>query len=168
VTTVVQLGRLLVAAVALGICAGGCTSITPTAAPPAPSAAVASPSAAPTSSAPTARPSIAGPGWVQDAAARWDPGSPQWNALANPDVPYRLGGSAFENPNGITFTPNLARKWWDAWFANPVDRSSVPTGLQPGGLVLSAGELKRVAELQSGSLPPAPADYNPLGLPILP
>ena len=140
----------------------------PTAAPPAPSAALASPSAAPTSSAPTARPSIAGPGWVQDAAARWDPGSPQWNALANPDVPYRLGGSAFENPNGITFTPNLARKWWDAWFADPVDRTLVPTGLQPGGLVLSADELKRVAELQSGSLPPAPADYNPLGLPILP
>jgi hypothetical protein len=83
-------------------------------------------------------------------------------------VPYRLGGSAFENPNGITFTPNLARKWWDAWFAKPVDRSSIPTGLQPGGLVLSAGELKRVAELQAGSLPPAPPDYNPLGLPILP
>jgi hypothetical protein len=105
---------------------------------------------------------------VQAAADRWDPGSPQWEALASPDHPYRLGGSAFGNANGVTYTPNMARQWWDAWFAHPVDRSSVPPGLQPGGLVLSADELKRVAALQAGSLPPAPADYNPLGLPVLP
>jgi hypothetical protein len=122
----------------------------------------------PATPAPTARPSIAGPAWVQAAAERWDPGSPQWNALAHPDVPYRFGGSAYGNTNGITFTPNLARKWWDAWFAHPVDRSSVPPGLQPGGMVLSADELKRAAELQAGTLPPAPANYNPLSLPTLP
>jgi hypothetical protein len=105
---------------------------------------------------------------VQNAAARWDPGSAQWDALAHPNVPYRLGGSAFANANGITFTPNLARQWWDAWFAHPVNRSTIPTGLQPGGLVLSTDELKRIAQLQAESLPPAPADYNPLGLPIVP
>ena len=162
--------RLLLTVMALGIGAGACASITPTAPPAGPSAtpaasATQSPAA---SSGPTVRPTIAGPAWVQAAADRWDPGSPQWEALASPDHPYRLGGSAFGNTNGVTYTPNLARRWWDAWFAHPVDRSSVPPGLQPGGLVLSADELKRVAALQAGSLPPAPADYNPLGLPVLP
>ncbi len=122
----------------------------------------------PATPAPTSRPTIAGPAWVRTAAERWLPGSPQWDALAHPDVPYRFGGSAHDNPNGITFTANVARAWWDAWFADPVDRRAVPPGLQPGALVLSVDELKRVAELQTGTLPPAPADYNPLGLPLLP
>jgi hypothetical protein len=161
--------RILFTAAALGISVGACTSVVPTASPAAPSALAESP--APTLLAtpvPTVRPTIAGPAWVQAAAERWLPGSPQWDALAHPDVPYRYGGSAHDNPNGITFTANLARSWWDAWFVHPVDRSSVPPGLQPGALVLSADELKRVAELQAGTLQPAPADYNPLHLPTLP
>jgi hypothetical protein len=153
----------LVAAVALCFSVGACASVTPTLTP-TPTAT----SASPASPALTARPTIVGPAWVQAAAERWDPGSPQWNALAHPDVPYRLGGSADSNPNGITFTANLARRWWDAWLAQPVDRSSVPPGLQPGGMVLSADELKQVAKLQAGALPPAPAGYNPLHLPVLP
>ena len=157
--------RVLLAVAALGLGAGACSPITPTPSPAAPSASLA---ASPTTPAPTPRPTIAGPAWVQAAAERWLPGSPQWDALAHPDVPYRLGGSANDNPNGITFTANLARRWWDAWFAHPVDRSAVPPGLQPGALVLSADELKQIAELQAGTLPPAPADYNPLGLPTLP
>ena len=162
--------RLLGAVMALGIGAGACASINPTAPPAGPSATPAGSAtqSPPASSGPTVRPTIAGPAWVQAAADRWDPGSPQWEALASPDHPYRLGGSAFGNANGVTYTPNMARQWWNAWFAHPVDRSSVPPGLQPGGLVLSADELKRVAALQAGSLPPAPADYNPLGLPVLP
>jgi hypothetical protein len=153
--------RLLATVALLGICMGACTSVTPTASPPASTIVTATPT-------PTARPTIAGPAWVQAAAERWLPGSPEWDALAHPDVAYRLGGSAAANPNGLTFTANLARRWWDAWFAHPVDRVAVPPGLQPGALVLSADEVKRVAELQAGTLPPAPADYNPLGLPTVP
>jgi hypothetical protein len=41
-------------------------------------------------------------------------------------------------------------------------------GLQPGSLVLTADARERVAELQAGSLPPAPVDYNPLGLAVVP
>jgi hypothetical protein len=153
--------RLLAAAAVLSICAGACTSVTPTASPPASSFVTATP-------APTVRATIAGPAWVQAAAERWLAGSPEWDALAHPDVPYRFGGSAHDNPDGITFTANLARRWWDAWFAHPVDRAAVPPGLQPGALVLSRDEVKRVAELQAGTLPPAPADYNPVGLPTVP
>jgi hypothetical protein len=153
--------QVLIAVMALGILAEACSSITPTKSPAAPSVSPAIPT-------PTARPTIAGPAWVQAAAERWVPGSAQWNALEHPDVPYRLGGSANGNANGITFTPNLARRWWDAWFANPVDRRSLSAGFQPGGLVLSVDEIKRVAELQSRALPLAPADYNPLGLPTVP
>ncbi len=153
--------RILAMAALLGLGAGACGPVTPTGSP-------TTPSALPASASPTSRPGIVGPAWAQEAAARWEPGSPQWNALAQLDVPYRYGGSEFGNPNGITFTPALARRWWDAWFAHPVDRRAVPPGLQPGALVLSADEVKRVAELQAGSLPPAPADYNPLGLPIVP
>ncbi len=163
--------RLLVVAASIAIGTAGCAPTTPTSPPattPATSSTPAAASLAPASPTPAARPSIAGPAWVQNAAARWDPGSPQWNALTHPDVPYRLGGAAFGNPNGITFTPNLARAWWDTWFANPVDQTSIPPGLQPGGLVLGADEVKRVAQLQAGPLPPAPADYNPLGLPVVP
>jgi hypothetical protein len=157
----IRRARLLAAATVLGMCVGACTSVTPTASPPASSIVTFAPT-------PTARPTIAGPAWVQVAAERWLPGSPEWVALANPDVPYRFGGSAHDNPDGITFTANLARRWWDAWFANPVDRGLVPPGLQPGALVLSADEVKRVAELQAGTLQPAPADYNPLGVPTVP
>ena len=155
--------RVLWLAAAVGLGAGACNSIPPTVSPAAPSASPA----IPTPSTPTPRPTIAGPAWVQAAAERWTPDSPQWVALAHPDVPYRLGGSANGNANGVTFTATLARAWWDAWFAHPVDRRDVPTGLQPGALVLSADEVKRVAELQAGTLPVAPADYNPLGLPVL-
>ena len=151
----------VILAMAIGTIAGACSTNHQTMPPE-------TATASPTLETPTARPSIAGPAWVQAAADRWVPGSPQWNALAHPDEPYRLGGSANGNANGITFTPNLARKWWDAWFANPMDRRFVSAGLQPGGLVLSADELKRVAELQSHTLPLAPTDYNPLGLPIIP
>ena len=66
------------------------------------------------------------------------------------------GRGGARNPNGITFTPGLAREWWDAWLAHPVDRRAVPAGLQPGSLVLTTNERKRVAELQAGSLPSPP------------
>lgn len=159
VASMIRHVRVLVAVAALGIGAGACSPITPTASPATPSASLVS--------GPTSRPTIAGPAWVQEAAARWTPGTPQWNALAHPDWPYRFGGSAYANANGITFTPNIARRWWDAWFADPVDARLVRPGLLPGGLVLSADEIKRIAGLQSGTLPLAPVDYNPLGLQVL-
>jgi hypothetical protein len=33
---------------------------------------------------------------------------------------------------------------------------------------MTADARERVAELQAGSLPPAPVDYNPLGLAVVP
>lgn len=145
--------RILITAATVGIIAGACTSVSPTVPP-----------------APTVRPTIAGPGWVQAAADRWGPGSPQWLALAGPDVPYRLGGSAFGNPNSVTFTPAQARLWWDHWFSSPVDLAGVDPGFLPGNLVLSPEELKKASLLmgRGNALPKAPRDYNPLGLPVLP
>jgi hypothetical protein len=111
---------------------------------------------------------MTGPIWARAAAQRWAPGSPQWNALAHPDQPYLLGGAAHGNPDAVTYTPSEARRWWDIWFAHPLDLSDVPPGLKPDSLVLSPAELAKARELSAGTLPMAPADYNPLGLPVIP
>ena len=151
------------AILALVTVAAACTSAPPTPGPtptasPAPAASLA----------PSPAPTMGGPIWAQEAAARWTPGSPQWNALAHPDEPYKLGGQAHNNPDGVTFTATLARRWWDIWFAHPVDLRTVPVGLQPGDVVLSPAELKQARSLAATTLPPAPANYNPLGLPVIP
>jgi hypothetical protein len=152
--------RTSFAAAVILIVAAACTTVPPTASPATPSA----------TATPTPRPTIVGPEWVQAAAERWDPGTPQWIALAHPDTPYGLGGSAHANPNGVTFTAAQARLWWDTWFASPVDLSEVASGLLPSNFVLSVDEMIMAHQLlkTNGVLPKVPHDYNPLGLPVIP
>jgi len=70
------------------------------------------------------------------------------------------------NACGIEFTPNLARSWWTAYFADPVDLADVRPGLMPGSLVLSAAEYAAAVTLNArgNTLPDAPRDWNPLTL----
>lgn len=110
------------------------------------------------------------PAWAVDAARRWPPDSVQALDLDHPDVPYLVGGTAHGRPDGITYTPAQARQWWTAWFDDPVDLAQVSPNLLPGNLVLSASEVKQAQALMGAgsTLPQAPSDYNPLGLPVVP
>ena len=149
--------RLALPLAVAALVAAACTSVTPTPSPVPPATAT-----------PSAGPSFLP--WAAAAAARWDPGSPQALALAQPDVPYLQAGTATGRANGITFTPAIARRWWDAWFAHPVDIGNVRQALLPGNLVLSPDELAQAQQLMGtgNTLAKAPADYNPLGLPLVP
>lgn len=90
-------------------------------------------------------------------------GTPQYDALYNPDQPYLdVSGSG-----GVNYSPNQARQWWDQWFQHPVNLLTVDPGMLPGSLVLSPEEIQRAQQMQlDGTLPAAPADYNPLGLDV--
>ena len=70
------------------------------------------------------------------------------------------------NACAIEFTPNLARKWWNGYFAAPVDLAGVRPGLLPGSLVLTPDEYTAAVALNArgNTLPDAPRDYNPLAL----
>jgi len=70
------------------------------------------------------------------------------------------------NACGIEFTPNLARKWWNGYFAAPLDLAGVRPGLMPGSLVLTSDEYAAAVALNArdNTLPDAPRDYNPLAL----
>ena len=70
------------------------------------------------------------------------------------------------NACAIEFTPNLARKWWNGYFAAPVDLADVRPGLLPGSLVLTPDEYAAAVALNArgNTLPDAPPDYNPLAL----
>ena len=70
------------------------------------------------------------------------------------------------NACGIEFTPNLARKWWNGYFAAPVDLADVRPGLMPGSLVLTAEEYTAAVALNArgNTLSDAPRDWNPLAL----
>ena len=119
------------------------------------------------SAAPDSQPASSGSSaGLQDAFQNYGPGTPQGNALANPDTPYITASLA--TGNYVSFTPNQASAWWQQWFANPVDLSGVMPGFQPGSLVLTQAQYDQATSLQaSGTLPKAPADYNPLGLPVV-
>ncbi len=159
-----RLRPLALPLVVIGLAAGACTSVTPTPAP----TTTPNPTTAPAASAPAAGMTFLP--WAAAAAARWGADSPQGKALLQPDVPYLVAGTATGRPNGITFTPAIARRWWDAWFAHPVDLGNVRQALLPGNLVLSPDELTQAQTLMGigNTLEKAPADYNPLGLPLVP
>jgi len=72
------------------------------------------------------------------------------------------------NACGIEFTPNLARKWWNGYFAAPVDLADVRPGLLPGSLVLTPDEYAAAVALNAAGniLPDAPRDWNPLALAV--
>jgi len=74
------------------------------------------------------------------------------------------------NACGIEFTPNLARTWWTAYFAAPVDLADVRPGLMPGALVLTPDEYTAAVALNArgNTLPNAPRDWNPFALPVTP
>ena len=74
------------------------------------------------------------------------------------------------NACGIEFTPNLARTWWTAYFAAPVDLADVRPGLMPGALVLTPDEYAAAVALNArgNTLPDAPRDWNPFALPVTP
>ncbi len=162
--------RLLASLLFVATAALGCTSVNPTPAAATPTLAAA-PAASPSSAASVAgSPAASLLPWAAAAAARWGLDSPQGRALAQPDVPYLTAGAANGRPNGITFTPAIARRWWDAWFAHPVDLGKVRQALLPGNLVLSPDELAKAQKLMGigNTLPVAPEDYNPLALPLVP
>lgn len=113
--------------------------------------------------------------WVQDAASKYLPGSDQAAALADPTKVYTpaeitdaagnvIGGNIVETTGaaGTAFTPNSARAWWDAWFANPFDLSKIAPAQLPGSLVLSPAELAQAQAINdAGNLPAPPAGYDP-------
>ena len=72
------------------------------------------------------------------------------------------------NACAIEFTPNLARKWWNGYFATPVDLADVRPGLLPGSLVLTPDEYAAAVALNAAGniLPDAPRDWNPLALAV--
>ena len=120
-----------------------------------------------TSGQPDRAPSFAAE--AQDYIGRFLQGTPQAAALANQNQVYLHGGAANGNPNGVSFTVEQAREWWNQWFANPVFLGDVRPTLLPGSLVLTADELKQAQALQAAgnTLPVAPEDYNPLNLPVI-
>jgi len=78
------------------------------------------------------------------------------------------GATVGTNACGIEFTPNLARKWWNGYFASPLDLADVRPGLMPGSLVLTADEYAAAVALNAAgnTLPDAPRDWNPLALAV--
>lgn len=110
-----------------------------------------------------------------EAASKYPAGSPQAAALSSPEAVYLppivtdssgavIGRNISEVAPGteIAFTPNSARSWWDAWFANPYDLSKVAPEQLPGSLVLTPTELARAQAINNaGGLPPPPAGYTP-------
>lgn len=84
------------------------------------------------------------------------PGSPQANALANPDKSY-MGPDEC-----VQFTPNSARAWWTAWFAQPYDMLALKPCELPGSLVLTADQYDAAVAINENlarvarAAPPAP------------
>jgi hypothetical protein len=113
------------------------------------------------------------------AASAIDPSldAGQQAALAAPDAVYApavirdsTGTITGANACGIEWTPNLARRWWARWFAQPLDLAGVRPGLMPGSLVLTSAEYTSAVALNArgNTLADAPRDFNPLGLPVTP
>ncbi len=161
------LGGPAAAVLLLSLVLNGCSSVEPTQAPT--EAVAPTPVPTLTRAGPVPDASVV-PGWVVDAVKRWGADSPEAHALQSLNTPYLVGGTANGNPNGISFTPTQARRWWDYWFLHPVDLGAVAPDHQPDTLVLSEAELLRARALMAGgnTLPKAPANYNPLGLPVIP
>lgn len=82
-------------------------------------------------------------------------------------TPYLYGGSP-GNPNGVSFTLNDARRWWEIVFAEGINISNVEPVLTPGSKVLSGEGITEARRLGRESKNFAPSDWNPLGLERIP
>jgi len=82
------------------------------------------------------------------------------------DAVLIVGGSP-DNPDGVTFTFGQAVDWWRIVFAQELNIGSVRASLTPGSKVLSAEGLAAARALGVESTDYAPADFNPLGLPVI-
>lgn len=90
-----------------------------------------------------------------------------FNASANDATAYLTGGSP-GNPDGVTFTTGDARRWWEVVFADGLNISRVRPTLLPGSFVLSQEGYAKAVALGVESTVYAPADWNPLGLEVVP
>src|SRR5688572_22922234 len=79
---------------------------------------------------------------------------------------YLQGGSAFGNPNGVSFSIGDAKRWWQGVFDGGLNIGKVRPTLTPGSYVLSAEGLETAQELGRSSTTFAEADYNPLDLEV--
>lgn len=86
----------------------------------------------------------------------WPEGSPQADALGNPDQPYTDDGK---------WTPNSARAWWDKWFAAPYPLSNIPPADLPGSLVLTDEEVKKAQAINDDFARQANAALAPMVAP---
>lgn len=85
------------------------------------------------------------------------------------DQTVTIQGGSPGNPNGVTFTVSDAIRWWWTVFSGRVNYSRVRPTLLPGSKVLTdAGRAAAVALTNDPTATVAEADYNPLGLPIIP
>ena len=82
------------------------------------------------------------------------------------DSAYLLGGSP-NNPNGVSFSPSAARRWWEIVFRDRMNISRVRPTLTPGSFVLSPEGVAEASALGVSSTDYAPEDFNPLGLPVI-
>lgn len=90
-----------------------------------------------------------------------------FNVSGDETTVYLVGGSP-GNPDGVTFTVGDARRWWEHVFADGLNISRVRPTLLPGSFVLSKEGYAKAVALGVESTVYAPADYNPLGLPVVP
>ena len=74
------------------------------------------------------------------------PGTPQYNALTNPDKPYLIAG---QGGNLQTFTPNSAVQWWNDYLAHPFDLYTAAPGSLPGSLVLSSAQAQQIMAVEA-------------------
>ena len=84
------------------------------------------------------------------------------------DSDYYLIGGSPGNPNGVSFTFDLARIWWRDVFANGYNISHVEPVLTPGSKVLNHDGIIEARRLGRESTNFAPSDYNPLHLERVP
>ena len=82
-------------------------------------------------------------------------------------VVYLVGGSP-SNPDSVSWSLGDARRWWGHVFADGLNIGKVRSGLTPGSFVLSREGYAKAVALGVTSTTFAPADYNPLGLEIIP
>ncbi len=88
-------------------------------------------------------------------------------AAARPDDVLMIGGSP-GNPDGVTLTFAQAIDWWRVVFAHGLNIGKVRPSLTPGSKVLTPEGLAAARALGVTSIDFAPADFNPLGLDVVP
>ena len=92
--------------------------------------------------------------------------SDYFKGASEDDSAYLIGGSP-DNPNGVSFSPSAAQRWWEVVFRDRLNISRVRPTLLPGSLVLSPEGVAEASALGVSSTDYAPEDFNPLGLPVI-